>query len=111
MGSGYSVARPTKYCHACGTTIDALAVVCPNCGVLQGGLTISGSEKRILPAFLLCFTLGVFGAHRFYAGKIGTGLLQLFTLGGLGIWWLIDMILIIVGAFKDKDGEKIVEWT
>jgi TM2 domain-containing membrane protein YozV len=70
-----------------------------------------GSEKRILPAFLLCFTLGMFGAHRFYVGKIGTGLLQLFTLGGFGIWWLVDMIMIIVGGFKDREGEKLVDWT
>ena len=70
-----------------------------------------GSEKKILPAFLLCFTLGVFGAHRFYAGKIGTGLLQLFTLGGFGIWMLVDMIMIVVGSFTDSEGEKIVDWT
>jgi TM2 domain-containing membrane protein YozV len=53
----------------------------------------------------------VFGAHRFYAGKVGTGLLQLFTFGGFGIWWLVDMIMIIVGAFTDSEGEKIVDWT
>jgi TM2 domain-containing membrane protein YozV len=112
MGSSYSVTRPTKYCHACGNVIDAMAVVCPKCGVMQSGVpALMGSEKKILPAFLLCFTLGVFGAHRFYAGKIGTGLLQLFTLGGLGIWTLIDMIMIVVGAFTDSEGEKIVDWT
>lgn len=69
------------------------------------------SEKRILPAFLLCFFFGTFGAHRFYVGKIGTAILQLLTLGGLGIWVLIDFILIIVGAFTDKDGRKIAQWT
>ncbi len=69
------------------------------------------TDKRILPAFLLCFFFGVFGAHRFYVGKIGTGLLQLFTLGGLGIWAIIDFILIIVGAFTDKKGTKITQWT
>ena len=113
VSSGYSVARPTKYCHACGGVIDAMAVVCPKCGVMQGGITPVGigSEKRILPAFLLCFTLGMFGAHRFYVGKIGTGLLQLFTLGGFGIWMLVDMIMIVVGSFKDKEGEKLVDWT
>jgi len=69
------------------------------------------SDKRILPAFLLCFFFGSFGAHRFYVGKIGTGLLMLVTLGGLGIWTLIDFILIIVGAFTDKEGNKITQWT
>jgi TM2 domain-containing membrane protein YozV len=69
------------------------------------------SEKRILPAFLLCFFLGCLGAHRFYVGKIGTGILQLVTLGGLGVWALIDFIMIIVGAFTDKGKNKITQWT
>jgi TM2 domain-containing membrane protein YozV len=60
---------------------------------------------------LLCFFLGVFGAHRFYVGKIGTGILQIVTLGGLGIWSLVDFILIIVGAFKDKQGRPVLVWT
>jgi len=54
---------------------------------------------------------GIFGVHRFYVGKIGTGILQLVTLGGLGIWTLIDFIMIIVGAFTDKEGNKITQWT
>jgi TM2 domain-containing membrane protein YozV len=53
---------------------------------------------------LLCLFVGVFGVHRFYVGKIGTGIIQLITLGGLGIWAFIDLIMIIVGAFKDKQG-------
>jgi len=69
------------------------------------------SDKRILPAFLLCFFLGVFGVHRFYAGKIGTGVLELLTFGGFGIWWLVDLILILTGSFRDGDGRKITEWT
>ncbi|GAA5524830.1 hypothetical protein Maes01_01389 [Microbulbifer aestuariivivens] len=67
--------------------------------------------KKILPVFLLCFFLGMFGAHRFYAGKVGTGILQIITLGGLGIWALIDFIMIIIGSFTDSDGNKISEWT
>lgn len=69
------------------------------------------SDKKILPAFLMCFFLGCFGVHRFYVGKIGTGLLQIVTLGGLGIWALIDWIMIIAGAFTDKQGNKLKEWT
>jgi TM2 domain-containing membrane protein YozV len=69
------------------------------------------TETRILPAGLLCFFLGIFGAHRFYVGKIGTGLLQLFTLGGLGIWWLVDLIMLVSGEFRDKEGNRITEWT
>lgn len=110
MGA-YAPVRPTKYCHACGGVIDAMAVVCPQCGVMQSTALVSASEKRILPAALLAFFLGVFGAHRFYVGKTGTAFLQLFTLGGLGIWSLVDLILIVVGSFTDADGNKITEWT
>ena len=110
--TGYAVQRPTKYCHACGAVIDAEAAMCTKCGVMQPGVSIrlSDSEKRILPAALLAFFLGVFGAHRFYVGKIGTGFLQLFTLGGLGIWALVDTIMIVIGSFTDGDGNKITEW-
>lgn len=69
------------------------------------------TEKRILPALLLCFFLGCLGVHRFYVGKVGTGILQLLTFGGFGIWALIDFIMIIVGAFTDKAGNKITQWT
>ena len=68
--SSYVPMRPTKYCAACHRVIDAEAVVCTSCGVMQPYFS-AGSEKRILPALLLCFFLGIFGAHRFYAGKTG----------------------------------------
>lgn len=62
------------------------------------------SEKGFVPTILLCLFLGVFGAHRFYVGKTGTAVVQLLTLGGLGIWSFIDLIMIIVGKFTDKAG-------
>lgn len=62
------------------------------------------STKDFVPTILLCLLLGVFGAHRFYVGKIGTGVIQLLTLGGLGIWATVDLIMIILGKFKDKQG-------
>lgn len=65
------------------------------------------SEKNFVATLLLCFFLGGLGIHRFYVGKIGTGILQLITLGGLGIWALIDFIIIVTGNFKDKEGAKI----
>lgn len=65
------------------------------------------SEKGFVPTILLCFFLGALGVHRFYVGKIGTGLLQLITLGGLGIWTLVDFIIIVTGGFKDKEGLPI----
>ncbi|WLR41327.1 TM2 domain-containing protein [Bacillus carboniphilus] len=65
------------------------------------------SEKNWVATLLLCFFLGVLGVHRFYVGKIGTGILMLITGGGFGIWVLIDFIMIIVGSFKDKEGNPI----
>ena len=65
------------------------------------------SEKDWLVTLLLSIFLGSLGIHRFYAGKIGTGILQLITLGGCGVWTLIDIIMIVTGNFKDKDGYEI----
>ena len=68
---------------------------------------VQPSEKGFVPTLLLCFFLGAFGIHRFYVGKIGTGILMLLTMGGLGLWALIDFIIIAVGSFTDKEGHPL----
>ena len=89
MGGSGGVALPTPYAAYAGPVSDS---------------------KRLV-ALLLCIFLGWAGAHRFYVGKIGTGVLWLFTLGLLGVGMLFDLILIIAGEFKDADGRKIVVWS
>lgn len=80
-------------------------------------LGVDESEKQILPAFLLVFLLGPLGVHRFYVGKVGTGVVMLLlslTVFGLivtGIWSLIDLIIIVVGSFTDAEGKRLTRWT
>lgn len=74
-------------------------------------MTSDGSDKSRVVALVLAALLGVFGAHRFYVGKIGTGILMLLTFGGMGIWYLVDVILIASGSFRDADGRRVVHWT
>ena len=65
------------------------------------------STKSNTVALLLCLFIGILGIHRFYVGKIGTGVLQLITLGGLGIWATIDLIMIILQKFTDGEGDTL----
>jgi TM2 domain-containing membrane protein YozV len=66
--------------------------------------TQGNSPHSFVVATLLCFFLGVIGIHRFYVGKVGTGILQIMTVGGLGFWVLYDLIILILGRFTDKNG-------
>jgi hypothetical protein len=68
------------------------------------------SDKSRGIAFILAIVLGVFGAHRFYVGKIGTGILMLCTVGGLGIWYLYDVIMVASGAFRDAEDRRVLRW-
>lgn len=68
------------------------------------------SDKSRAVALALCIPLGVFGAHRFYVGKIGTGLLQVCTFGGLGLWYLYDLITIASGEFRDSNDRRVSLW-
>jgi len=67
----------------------------------------SQSQNQWIVVLLLAFFLGFIGAHRFYVGKNGTGILMILTLGGIGLWVLYDLIIIITGNFKTKEGNKI----
>lgn len=102
-----------KYCKHCGELIDKDCIICPKCGKQVEELkrssesiiinntntasvnTVGGREKNKWIAFLLCLFLGGLGAHKFYEGKVGMGILYLFTLGLFGIGALIDLIVIL----------------
>jgi len=99
------------FCHACGSQTNPQAEICMKCGArLAKAIAEEISPKSRLATSLLAWFLGEFGAHRFYLGKIGTAIAMLFTLGGLGIWALIDFIFAVSGRMKDKEGRIIKNW-
>lgn len=110
--------QPGKvYCKFCGEVIDSNCVVCPKCGrqvgevkAEQPNIVINNSNQNTNAnanfgfgfgrpcnkwiALTLCILFGYFGAHKFYEGKTGMGILYLFTLGLFGIGWIVDIISI-----------------
>jgi TM2 domain len=99
------------FCTHCGAEANSLAVVCVKCGVALPGQSQAApanpQDKEWVVTLLLCFFLGIFGVHRFYTGHTMIGVVQLLTLGGCGIWALIDFILILVGNYKDASGRPL----
>jgi len=73
----------------------------------QGSPAAPGPQKSWLVALLLCIFLGYLGIHRFYVGKMGTGVIMLLTCGGVGIWTIVDIIMIATGSFKDAQGRDL----
>ena len=67
-------------------------------------------QRHFLILFFFSFFWGVFGADRFYMGLIGSGILKLLTVGGLGLWVLTDMIVIMTGTFKDREGRTTLQF-
>lgn len=99
----------TKYCYNCKAETAPNAIVCMKCGVsLKKDDVLNGEGKDWLTVLLLCLFLGGIGVHRFYTGHTAIGVVQLLTLGGCGIWTLIDLITIITGSYKDANGNKLV---
>jgi TM2 domain-containing membrane protein YozV len=100
------------FCSNCGNEVSEKAVVCVKCGVaLKPGLPVFQTEngKDWLTALLLCIFLGGLGIHRFYTKSTAIGVVQLLTLGGCGIWTLVDFIMILTGSYKDGDGQQLVK--
>jgi TM2 domain-containing membrane protein YozV len=102
------------YCSNCGKEIDNNAAFCAYCGTATKNQTfanpiIDGVQRYDwLTTLLLCFFLGGFGVHSFYTKKTAIGVAQLLTLGGCGIWALIDLIMIITEGYRDGNGNPLV---
>ncbi len=75
----------------------------------MGGMGMGVSDKKKVTVLLLAIFLGAIGVHRFYTGHTMTGLIQLLTLGGCGIWALLDIITIATGGFKDAIGRPLAD--
>ena len=89
---------------------EGIKVDAPAFMVNQASGTEEGGDyvyKSKWVAFFLCLFLGCFGIHRFYVGKVGTGILWLLTLGFVGIGALVDLICILTGSFKDKNDKEL----
>ena len=104
---GGSMPGGNRYCRSCGweTGVEPPAAAPASRPVIP-----NASESNRLAALLLCIFIGVFGGHRFYVGKIGTGVLWLFTFGLFTIGAIYDLVLIGTGEFRDSDDCKVVYW-
>jgi TM2 domain-containing membrane protein YozV len=106
------------YCRNCGKQLDDHSAFCVYCGAATttaatnqpgGNLVIDGVQRYDwLTTLLLCFFLGGLGVHSFYTKKTGIGVAQLLTLGGCGVWALVDLIMIITEGYRDGNGNPLV---
>lgn len=107
-----------SYCPHCGAPVQPDSSFCPSCGkplqsqpetnqAYNDYQTAKEKEDRWLIALVLCIVLGSFGVHRFYTGNTTTGIIMLLTLGGCGIWTLIDIIMIACNSYVDGNGQHL----
>lgn len=111
---GKEIATDSRFCPACGASAQEAVQQQPVINIINNAPPVyaapsspDASPKNKWVAFMLCFLLGIIGGHRFYVGKIGTGILWLCTGGMAGIGLIIDMIAILCGNFTDKQGRKL----
>ncbi len=107
-----------RYWNGTAWTDNVSPVVAPNAvpGYPASGSPMSAyppvtseavGTKSFIATWLFSLLLGYLGVDRFYLGKVGTGILKLITFGGVGIWYLIDLIFVLVGATRDAQGFKL----
>lgn len=85
----------------------AYAPPAPQAQVAAAPTPAAEGDKSFIATWLFAYFLGMLGVDRFYLGKIGTGVVKLLTLGGVGIWWIIDIILVLAGAQRDRAGQRL----
>ena len=96
--------REDRFCHACGAVVGVAPPPRPSLA------PVNASDDSRLAAFLLCLLIGFTGAHRFYVGKVGTGIIWLFTAGFLLVGQIYDLVLIATGEFRDINGRRLLRW-
>ena len=106
-------------CPKCGAEVDGDATKCFYCGAAvpasveapSGAGTAPAaslpSNKNTIVALVLCVLVGILGVHRFYVGKVGTGILWVLTLGLAGVGWIVDIVKIAKGQFTDRQGRAL----
>jgi hypothetical protein len=108
-GSDYSLSTEEMRIWADAGKINGATVVVDQNGEHWNAKQVPGvfSKRDWLIALILSVIIGSLGVDRFYLGKVGTGILKLITFGGLGIWWIIDIVLIAIKKLTDKQGFQL----